>query len=236
MRATVNNERQKARNDLQSAQQKLTNAQNSVNSLQDQINQTKGQIRSYENDIAWWKSWYNNSKWYQKAYRWIQLGYEVGWRGTAIAGLYAKIGGLELAKLTAIGVLEAAKLVLRGLEELTRLPVDADLRVVALLAAYATATTALNVANGALEVLKKALGGLARVASFIIDAGLGGFIDIRGAQFEGCLSLAKDRKFSLRVDLSLMKGPIQTYQISFDFNDPIGSTLSLVRMLIPLPN
>ncbi len=232
-RVVVDNERQTAINKLQSARSDLDKAQSDVNLLQWQIDQAKNQIRSYENDINWWNSWYNNSRWYQKSYRWAQLSYEVGWRGTAIAGLYATIGGLETAKLAAIGVLEAAKLVLRGLEAIVNTPVDLDPRVAVLLTAYAAATTALSVANGALELLKKALGGMANVATFIINAGLGGILDIRRAEFEGLLSLSSGAKISMRIDLTFMDGPVQTYQLDFDFKNPISAVESLVKRALP---
>jgi hypothetical protein len=140
---------------------------------------------------------------------------------------------LEAARWTAIGILEAAKLTLRGLEEATKIPIDVDPRVATLLASWGVATGALEAAKGFLQGIKLTLGAMGDVAQFIVDAGLGGIIDVRAAAFEAYLDTVEGGRVSMSVTLSFMGGPLKTLALEFDFGSPARAALSLAQALLP---
>ncbi len=233
LRATVRAERERDRRRLKEAQRAVSNAQAEVNKIQGEINKAKNTINYHKGRIAAKRRWYNKSKWYQKSYRWAEYAAEASWRGAAITGLYTAIGTLEAAKWTAIGILEAAKLTLRGLEEATKLPIDADPRILGALALWGTATAALETAKGFLEGVKLTLGAMGEVAQFIVDAGLGGVLDIRAAYFEGRLDTIDGGQVAMAVTLSFMGGKPKTLTLAFDFGSPARAALSLANALLP---
>jgi len=233
MRKVVQAERERDRRRLQEAQAAVSTAQAEVNRLQAEIDKAKSTIAYHKKKIAAKKRWYDQSKWYQKSYRWAEYAAEAAWRGAAITGLYTAIGTLEAARWTAIGILEAAKLTLRGLEEATKIPIDVDPRVATLLTAWGVATGALEAAKGFLQGVKLTLGAMGDVAQFIVDAGLGGIIDVRAAAFEAYLDTVEGGRVSMAVTLSFMGGAPKTLALDFDFGSPARAALSLAQALLP---
>ncbi|QSA95847.1 hypothetical protein [Methylococcus sp. EFPC2] len=141
---------------LQNAQRAVNTAQTSVNILQAQINAAYGTIRRYRSEIASWQRWYDRQPWYNKSWAWTKLGYEVGWRGTAIGGLYTYIGGLEASKATALGTLRGAQLSLAGINTVVlSTPIDADPRVAGLIGSLKIAQETLRTAQAVVNALPK---------------------------------------------------------------------------------
>lgn len=165
MRRTIKSERSRDTKRISDAKKEVTKAQNSVNSLQSEINSSHNRIKTVKGYIKNKKSWYDKKPWYDKTWAWAEYAAYAAAKGSEISGLYAKIGGLETAKHTAVGTLEVAKQVLRGIEAGAKtFPIDADPRIVGLLSAHGTATGALTVASKTLSSLEKT------IKKFPIDA------------------------------------------------------------------
>ena len=149
-------ERDAAAKKIQDAQAKVNAAQGPVNDLNSQISSLQSQINQLNSDIAWWNDWYNNSAWYQKAYRWAQLSGEVGWRGTQVAALTTGMGTLQASVASANGVLQLAVQTLRAAQSAAvTYPIDQDPRIVALNSSRAAAALALQGAQGVLSVTQQ---------------------------------------------------------------------------------
>lgn len=139
---------------------------------------------------------------------------------------------LFTARTTALGALEAARGALSAIEATIKsFPIDADPRIVALLTARTTALGALEAAKAVLQATKEAVGGLADVAQFITDVGLGGLIDIRSASFEGYLSAAAGGRVALELSLTFMDRP-HRLALAMDFHDPLDAAGDLARQLV----
>ncbi len=155
-RSGIQAERDAAARKIQDAQAKVTAAQGPVNGLNSQITSLQSQINQLNSDIAWWNDWYNNSAWYEKAYRWAQLSGEVGWRGTKVAALTTGIAGLQASVATANGVLQLAVQSLHAAQAAAvTYPIDQDPRIVALQTSRAAAVLALQGAQGVLSVTQQ---------------------------------------------------------------------------------
>jgi hypothetical protein len=130
--------------------------------------------------------------------------------------------------------LQAAQLTLKGIEaSIKAFPIDADPRIVGLFTALGTATGALQAANLVLEGAKQTVGGMATVAQFIVDAGLGGILDVRAASFEAALSAAHGGAVAMSITLSFMKQAPQTYSLDFSFHNPLSAAEALAKQLLP---
>jgi hypothetical protein len=273
MRNTIQGERNRDTQRLRDAQNAVRSAQADVDKLQNEINSTKSRISQLERDIADKKRWYDSSKWYEQSYRWAELSAYAAAKGSEIAALYTKIGGIEAAKATANGVLEVAKQTLRGIEagaktfpidadpriiglftaretangalELAKLtlrgieegaktfPIDADPRIVGLFTARETANGALQVAILSLEGIKKSVGAMANVGQFIAEAGLGGLLDVKSAQFEGSLQATQGGSVMMAIEVVFMKGQPQHLTLGFNFISPKQAALELAKKLLP---
>jgi peptidoglycan hydrolase CwlO-like protein len=142
--------------------------------------------------------------------------------------------GLFTALGTATGALQTARLTLTGIEAAIKtFPIDADPRIVGLFTALGTATGALQAANLVLEGAKQTVGGMADVAQFIVDAGLGGILDVRAASFEAALSAAHGGAVAMSITLSFMKQAPQTYSLDFSFHNPLSAAEALAKQLLP---
>jgi peptidoglycan hydrolase CwlO-like protein len=151
-RQTVAQERWRDSSRLRDAQNAVTNAQGEVQRLQDQIDDCKRYIDQLNRDIEAKKQWYGNQEWLNKTWAWAELGGYVTGKGAEVTAMYTKIGGIEAGKHIAIGTLELARQTLRGMElAATQIPVDADLRVSALIGAR---TSAFFVLEGAKQTLR----------------------------------------------------------------------------------
>jgi hypothetical protein len=95
----------------------LTEQQKKVNKLNSEINKCKTQINRLKKQISKKKVWCNSAPWYAKPARLVVLGAFVIAKGAEMAALYAKIGVLEGAKLTALGALEIAKAALSATQK-----------------------------------------------------------------------------------------------------------------------
>ncbi|NEQ32208.1 MAG: hypothetical protein F6K04_14605 [Leptolyngbya sp. SIO4C5] len=165
MRQTIQRERDRDSQRMRDAQAAVQKAQNEVNSIQREIDSSKRRIDQLNQDIKNKERWFNQSKWYEKSYRWAEFSAYAAAKGSEITAIYTKIGGLEAAKATANGILEGAKQVVRGLEKtIDGFPIDADVRIAGLF-------TARETANGVLETAKQVVRGLEKtIDSFPIDA------------------------------------------------------------------
>jgi hypothetical protein len=145
MREQVMDERRATSADFQTAQQALRLAQAEVDKMQADIDHNLARIAVRNREIASFNRWYDRLAWYDQAWGWTKLGYEVGWRGTEIAGRYTAIGTLELSRETAKLALSTAEGTLWAIDQgLTAIPVDADPRVAGLIVARVAATETLE--------------------------------------------------------------------------------------------
>ena len=182
MRNTIRGERDRDTKRLRDAQAKVTGAQNEVNKIQNEINSSHRRISKLNSDIAAKKRWYDNSKWYEKTYRWAEFSAYAAAKGTEITGIYTKIGGLETAKGTANLALEAAKQIVRGIEAAAKtFPIDADPRIVALFTAKGTASTALEATKGTLKLAR----GVIKVFPVDADPRIVGLFTAKGTATAG---------------------------------------------------
>lgn len=153
-------------------------------------------------------------------------------KGAEITALYGKIGTLEASKATAWGVLEAARQVVRGMEKAAKpFPIEADPRIVALFTAKESAVIALEAAKGFLEAVKAGVGGFEKVSTFIVEAGLGGLVDVRKAAFEGQLNIVKGGQVSLFLQVDFMKQP-HALHVAFNFHSPLDGAKALAERLL----
>ena len=234
MRQTIQRERDRDSGRMRDAQGAVQRAQNDVNSLQGEIDNTKRRIEQLKQDISNKERWFNQSKWYEKSYRWAELSAYATAKGSEIAGLYTYIGGVEASKATANGVLEGAKQVVRGLEKtIVNFPIDADVRIAGLFTARETATAALSVATQTLQGLKVSIGAIADVGQFIVKYSLGGLLDVKSARFEATLMAARGGSVSLALTLVFMQGQPQTLALAFNFYDPLSGAKALAKQLLP---
>jgi predicted nucleic acid-binding Zn-ribbon protein len=110
--------------------------------------------------------------------------------------------------------------------------VDGDLRVATQIVAQKALRKALLEANEVLDDIKEGLGTLADVSEFIVNAGTGGILDVRKASFEASLQVADRGSVSLDIHYQFMNGPLQTQQLSFNFQDPVAGALRLADSLL----
>jgi hypothetical protein len=142
--------------------------------------------------------------------------------------------GLYTARETATAALELAKLTLRGIEEGAKtFPMDADPRILGLVAARKTANTGLDAATLTLEVTKRSVGAMAEVSQFIVDAGLGGLLDVKSAHFEGSLQATQGGSVMMAIEVVFMKGQPQYLSLGFNFMSPQQAALELAKKLLP---
>jgi len=144
-----------------------------------------------------------------------------------------RVASLFVGREAATAALGAATAVLLGLEEISReFPIDADPRVSTLIAAHETTKLVLEGADGTLEALKQGIGAAADVGTFIVEAGLGGLLDIRRIHFETAVSASKGGIFDLQIELVFMEQPPRTHELSFDFDNPLEGALRLAEQLL----
>ncbi|TWP37119.1 hypothetical protein [Leekyejoonella antrihumi] len=164
--AQIQAQRDAAAAQLTDLQQKLAAAQNSVNTLSGQVNGQQAQIDQLNGEIAWWNNWYNNLAWYDRAWGWTELGAEVGWRGTQVAGLELSIQALRGSLAAANGVLQLAQQAVNAaLAAQASYPIDQDPRILALQGGQATAQLALQTAQSALAAAQQVTAAAISVAS-----------------------------------------------------------------------
>lgn len=165
-RAQIQSEWDAAAAQLSDLQQKFAAAQNAVNTLNGQINGQQAQVDQLNGEISWWKSWYDNLAWYDKAWGWTELGAQVGWRGSQVAGLDASILGLRGSLAAANGVLQTAQQALSTAQAAqANYPIDQDPRILALQAGETAAQTALQAAQSALTTVQQTTGAAITAAS-----------------------------------------------------------------------
>lgn len=111
-------------------------------------------------------------------------------------------------------------------------PVDLDPRVSNVIGRRDTAIAGLEAANLVLEGVKQTVGGLADVAQFIADVGLGGLLDVHEASFSARLNAINAGRVAMRVRLVFMGEP-QTLSFNFNFVNPLHSAEALAEMLLP---
>ena len=113
----VDNQIKNFNKSLEEKKRYLSEQQRKVNSLNSEINKCKAQINRLKKQISDKKAWYSRARWYEKPARLVVLGAFVTAKGAELAALYAKIGVLEGAKLTALGALEIAKAALSATQK-----------------------------------------------------------------------------------------------------------------------
>ncbi len=232
MRQTIQGERDRDAQRLRDAQQAVNNAQNQVNSLQSQVDYYNWQIDARKRDIADKQSWYDNSPWYEKTYRWAELSAYGSQKGAEITGLGTALGGLYTAKAGADATLRATEATLQGLEQTAQTaPIDLDPRMTGLYAARETASGTLELANKTLDAAKAAAGAWADVSAFIAKYTLGGLVNVTAASFTGQLNAVQGGNVTMKADLQLMNRP-HTYTFSFAFHDPLSSVKALAQTVI----
>ncbi|MBB2893766.1 hypothetical protein [Flexivirga oryzae] len=170
-RAQIQAERDAAAAKLRDLQQKLASAQAAVSALNGQISGQQAQIDRLNGEIDWWKNWYDNLAWYDKAWGWTKLGAEVGWRGAQIADFEVTLQGLRGSLAAAAGVLQTAQQAVNtALAAQANYPIDQDPRILTLAGAEAAARTALQGAQSALSAAQQATSALISAASQAVDA------------------------------------------------------------------
>ncbi len=191
IRAEIEAGRVERARDFDAAQAAVDEAKAEVDEIQREIDNAYARIRTLENEIEDWEEWYADlPKVEQVTYGWASLSFEVGWRGTEIGLLYTGIGTLEAARLVAQGVLDGAKLVLEGIEAgLDLIPVDADPRIIALVAARELALGTLTLAEGAVSVLTIDARLAAEIEVTLGTTGLSGAMTGQVCSGEGCLDV-----------------------------------------------
>jgi len=95
------------------AKQDLSTAQAEVSKIQQTIDWHYSRINVLNQEIASWQRWYANLPWWDQAWGWTTLSWEVGWRGTEIAGHYTAIAAEEAARAVAQTALSAAQLLVQ---------------------------------------------------------------------------------------------------------------------------
>ena len=119
-----------------------------MNSLNSKISAEYRAISSRKNQISSWYRWYKKAKWYQKASRYSRYVAEKAWRNADIARRYAVIGTYKASLVVANATLSAAKSVLQTVQAATEtIPVEADPRMLSLLATKVIADGALEIAQ-----------------------------------------------------------------------------------------
>jgi|GEM_PF-1701802 len=143
-----------------------------------------------------------------------------------------RMAGLITAKESASLGLEAAKGLLRAARAaIVTFPIEADPRMAGLITAKESANIALQGAKGFLEGVKVGLGGFEKVSTFIVEAGLGGLVDVREAQFEGQLNVVKGGLVNLFLKMDFMKQP-HALQVAFNFHSPLDAVKVLADRLL----
>ncbi len=140
------------------------------------------------------------------------------------------LAGLHIARAALI----AGEKILAGMRTAAAgIPVDADPRVAGLIAAQAIAKEAAKAAKSVLQGVKETMGGLATIGQYIVEAGLGGLLDIKRAKFEAQLMAIQGGSVELELELSFLGGPAETFGLEFNFFDPAKAVESLVNRLLP---
>ncbi|MFX1484801.1 MAG: hypothetical protein ACFFCP_16610, partial [Promethearchaeota archaeon] len=232
MRALVQSEHDVIVAGLVSAQNAVTNAQNEVNKIEAQIRDHQSRINTLNSEINWWNNWYNRAPWWEKTWKWTQLVYEVGWRSAEITGHYIAIGVLEVSWAAAWAVLEIAKTALKIAEAVVVIADPSlDPRVLALVAARATAWAALKIAEGLVIAARAVVSGFSSLAQFVVQWGLGGVFDVKSATFEADFTNVKGRVVTIDADIVFI-GITTKIAFSFDFDDPLASVLNLAGEIL----
>lgn len=144
-----------------------------------------------------------------------------------------RVAGLFAGRGAALGALEGAKQAVRGMELAARAyPIDGDPRVAAIVAARETAGLGLDAAHLALEAVESSVGAAAGAASFIVENGLGGVLDVRSASFRGALAGVSGGSANVSIELSYLGGAPETLAVQFDFHDPARGARRLAKRLL----
>ena len=217
-RTKINAERAAAQRDFQ-------NAQNSVNHEQNKVNGILNTIRYKENEINHLK--HHEGFWFWG--KWVNHP----WAIAKIASLGIEIGALYTAYGTATAALEVAKTSVRSTgNAVASFPVDLDPRITPIFARRDTATVALTVAHKALEVVKRGAGSVAAIGAEIIRIGAANALEIRAIRIETTLAQMLTRQVAVDMDLKFIKN-IRKVSLNLNFNDLLGSSRELVKLLIP---
>ncbi|MFW9798070.1 MAG: hypothetical protein ACFFE2_13595, partial [Candidatus Thorarchaeota archaeon] len=217
---------------LVEAQNAVTAAQNEVNKIDGQINACYSRINTLNSQIRWWNNWYYSSPWWEKAWKWPQLVFEVGWRSAEITAQYVAIGALGVARVAAWAVLEVAKTALKIAQAIVVIADPAlDPRVIALVAARAIAWAALKVAEGAIVVARAVVSGFSSLTQFVVEWGLGGVFNITSASFEANFTDVRNQTVELSADIVFM-GLSSHIEFAFNFGDPVASVISFAEGLL----
>lgn len=143
-----------------------------------------------------------------------------------------RVSGPLAARGAATLALEAARQALAGARAAVKgFPVDADPRVLGPLGAMESATLVLEGARRSLDGVKAAVGGMADVAQFITEAGLGGVLDLKQVAFEGQLNAVKGGQVSLQAKLVFMRRDLDVAW-AFNFHNPLAGAKALGQKLI----
>jgi hypothetical protein len=207
----------------------LEEKKNDVNGLQGKIDQCKREIAGLKQQIEAKKAWYDNSEWWQKSYRWVELGAVVAKLGIQIMERYAAIALYEGLRLTANGLLAVAEEGVRNLRAIGdagRWGLDESVK-----ALKAAADAALKRATDALIIAQNTVGVFEEWSKTAIKASKETF-EIHNASFEADTPLHRLTGGSvlIGVDVSFF-GTRQTHIIKFNFADRSIGIGSLVDVL-----
>ncbi len=166
-RSTVINERNRDQQRLKDAKNGVGIAQSAVNSLKSKIAANYRNISSWKRQISSKYRWYKKQKWYKKPRAWgVYTAYK-SYRNIRIAVAYTAIGALKVSKAVSTASLNLAKTTLTGIQAgISVLPIDADPRVIGLIAGVETAQFTLKQTQIVLAAVPR------------IDAEFKGIIDV----------------------------------------------------------
>ncbi len=145
-----------------------------------------------------------------------------------------RIAGLFTAKETANASLVVAKETVKLIEKsIQTIPIELDPRLSGLYVAKESAEVGLDAAYYFLEGVKKSVGAVAEVGTFIAEVGLGGLLDVKSATFEGSLEATSGGSVSLDLSVSFMQGQPQSLALAFNFKSPLAAAEDLAKKLLP---
>lgn len=191
-RQVIDKERRNAQREVENAQRSVLNAQGSLDALDAQIDNANDKIKKLKKDIKKKKDWFDDSSDLEKSWRWAEYSAYVAEKNAEIIAQQAYIETLKASKKAASGALEAAKKTLEASKgAIVTFPIDADPRMVPLLAARETAAAALEVAKKGLQAVE------ATIQKFPVEA------DPRVA---GLLAAKESAKVALKAAKETLRG------------------------------
>lgn len=136
----------------------------------------------------------------------------------------------ETANATLVAAEKTVELIVQSIQTT---PMELDPRLSSLYLSKETAEAGLDAAYLFLEGLKKSIGAVADVGTFIAEAGLGGLLDVKSAMFEGSLQATSGGSVSLQLSVSFMQGQPQSLTLAFNFQSPLAAAEDLAKKLLP---